>query len=210
MKKEMIKKTYDNIYELCEDVVDTYDVLESNYDNNIVSIIAKYDEASLIVSELCTMDFSLFSCELHDPEFAGYTDEYLIKIIEDKIFCEPAKRNGDYICSDSSIVYVLDDCNSKALSKFEADYTYEVHLYDENDEDDMEYDCDGCIFCDECDEYDDHDEYGFLLDDCVDNKDMHGFSASKSNDYGYHSVSFYSTERVNHDDMMDLLRIFGL
>ena len=49
----MIKKTYDNIYELCEDVVDTYDVLESNYDNNIVSIIAKYDEASLIVSELC-------------------------------------------------------------------------------------------------------------------------------------------------------------
>lgn len=50
----------------------------------------------------------------------------------------------------------------------------------------------------------------FLLDDCVDNKDMHGFSASKSDDYGYHSVSFYSTERVNHDDMMDLLRIFGL
>lgn len=95
MKKEMIKKTYDNIYELCEDVVDTYDVLESNYDNNIVSIIAKYDEASLIVSELCTMDFSIFSCELHDPEFAGYTDEYLIEIIEDKIFCEPAKRNGD-------------------------------------------------------------------------------------------------------------------
>lgn len=60
MKKEMIKKTYDNIYELCEDVVDTYDVLESNYGNNIVSIIAKYDETSLIVSELCTMDFSLF------------------------------------------------------------------------------------------------------------------------------------------------------
>ena len=66
--------------------MDTYDVLESNYDNNIVSIIAKYDEASLIVSELCTMDFSIFSCELHDPEFAGYTDEYLIEIIEDKSF----------------------------------------------------------------------------------------------------------------------------
>mgnify|MGYP003200718537 CR=1 FL=1 len=173
----MIKKTYDNIYELCEDVVDTYDVLESNYDNNIVSIIAKYDEASLIVSELCTMDFFIFSCELHDQEFAGYTDEYLIEIIEDKIFCEPAKRNGDYIGSGSS----------------------------------MEYDCDGCIFCDECDEYDDHDEHGFLLDDdYVDNKDLHGFSASKSDDYGCHSVSFYSTERVNHDDMMDLLRIFGL
>lgn len=42
----MIKKTYDDIYELCEDVVDTYDVLESNCDNNIVSIIAKYDEAN--------------------------------------------------------------------------------------------------------------------------------------------------------------------
>ena len=79
----MIKKTYDNIYELCEDVVDTYDVLESNYDNNIVSIIAKYDEASLIVSELCTMDFSIFFFFLHDQEFAGYSDEYLIEIIED-------------------------------------------------------------------------------------------------------------------------------
>mgnify|MGYP000426437538 CR=1 FL=1 len=69
----MIKKTYDNIYELCEDVVDTYDVLESNYDNNIVSIIAKYDEASLIVSELCTMDFSIFH--------ANYTIRSLLDIL---------------------------------------------------------------------------------------------------------------------------------
>ena len=72
-------------------------------------------------------------------------------------------------------------------------------MYDENDEDDMEYDRDGCIFCDECDEYDEH---GFLLDDdYVDNKDLHGFSASKSDDYGCHSVSFYSTEQVNHDNI---------
>ena len=146
-----------------------------------------------------------FSCELHDPEFAGYTDEYLIEIIEDKIFV--SQQNVTVITLVLAVLLYMYQTTAirKVISKFEADYAYEVHLYDENDEDDMEYDRDGCIFCDECDEYDEH---GFLLDDdYVDNKDLHGFSASKSDDYGCHSVSFYSTEQVNHDNMMDLLRI---
>ena len=102
----------------------------------------------------------------------------------------------------------MDNCNSKLLSKVETEHLYDVHIEDEYDNDincceccDPDYDeCWGCS------NFMNHDD-----DSCeIDEKDCHGFTASKSDDDGYHSISFYSTERVDHDDMMDLLRIFGL
>lgn len=174
----MTVRTYDDICELCEDIVDTY--LSSAEDTN-VCVIAKYEEAKRIISELCSMDFTLTSCVLHDQDFDGYDDEYIIDIFSDEVWCEPAKRDGEYIYSESLVTYLLDNCNSKILSKIETIHTYEVHLYDE----DMEYDCD------------------------VD-ENSHGFTASKSDEDGYRSFSFYSTEHIDHEDMMDLLRIFGL
>lgn len=193
MNTKMTERTYDDIYELCEDVVDTYCSYTEDSD---VCVIAKYEEAKRIISELCSMDFTLTSCVLHDPDFDGYDDEYIIDIFSDEVWCEPAKRDGEYIYSKSLVTYLLDNCNSKILSKIETTHTYEVHLYDEDDED-MEYDCDGCIFCNE-------------YDDCDVDENSHGFTASKSDEDGYRSVSFYSTEHVDHEVMMDLLRIFGL
>lgn len=213
MNAKMTERTYDDICELCEDIVDTY--LSSAEDAD-VCVIAKYEEAKRIISELCSMDFTLTSCILHAPDFDGYDDEYIIDIFPDEVWCEPAKRNGKYIYSESLVTYLLDNCNSKILSKIETTHTYEVHLYDEDDDNidccdgcDPDYgECWGCadfnsIHCDKDDDNEFDDEY--KIDD-----NSHGFTASKSDDSGYHSVSFYSTERVDHEDMMDLLRIFGL
>ena len=203
----MTERTYDDIYELCEDIVDTYCSYVEDAD---VCVIAKYDEAKRIITELCSMDLVLTSCILHNPEFEGYEDEYIIDIFSDEVWCEPAKRDGKYIYTDSYVTYVLDNCNSKLLSKVKTEHLYDVHIEDEYDNDincceccDPDYDeCWGCSNFMNHDDYDDSCE--------IDGKDCHGFTASKSDDDGYHSVSFYSTERVDHDDMMDLLRIFGL
>ncbi|WP_024854815.1 hypothetical protein [Mediterraneibacter gnavus] len=202
MNTKMTERTYDDIYELCEDIVDTY--------CSGVCVIAKYEEAKRIITELCSMDLVLTSCILHNPEFEGYEDEYIIDIFSDEVWCEPAKCDDEYLYSNSYATYVLDNCNSKLLSKVETEHLYDVHIEDEDDNDincceccDPDYD--ECCGCSKFMNRDDDD------DSCeIDGKDCHGFTASKSDDDGYHSVSFYSTERVDHDDMMDLLRIFGL
>lgn len=206
MNTKMTERTYDDICELCEDIVDTY-CSSVDPDNTNVFVIAKYEEAKRIITELCSMDLVLTSCILYDPDFEGYEDEYIIDIYEDEVWCKPAKRDGKYIYTDSYATYVLDNCNSKLLSEIDTEYLYDVHI---EDEDDFDF-CDGCDpfdgeclgcanFMNRCDDEDDYE----IDEDC------HGFTASKSDDDGYHSVSFYSTERVDHDDMMDLLRIFGL
>lgn len=209
MNTKMTERTYDDIYELCEDIVDTY-CSSVDPDNTNVFVIAKYKEAKRIITELCSMDLVLTSCILYDPDFEGYEDEYIIDIYEDEVWCVPAKRNGEYIYIDSYATYVLDNCSSKLLSKVKTEHLYDVHIEDEYDNDincceccDPDYD--ECWGCSNFMNHDDDD------DSCeIDGKDCHGFTASKSDDDGYHSVSFYSTERVDHDDMMDLLRIFGL
>lgn len=206
MNTKMTERTYDDIYELCEDIVDTYCSYVEDAD---VCVIAKYDEAKRIITELCSMDLVLTSCILHNPEFEGYEDEYIIDIFSDEVWCEPAKRDGKYIYTDSYVTYVLDNCNSKLLSKVKTEHLYDVHIEDEYDNDincceccDPDYDeCWGCSnFMNRCDDEDDYE----IDEDC------HGFTASKSDDDGYHSISFYSTEHVDYEDMKDLLRIFEL
>ena len=207
MNTKMTERKYDDICELCEDIVDTY-CSSVDPDNTNVCVIAKYEEAKRIITELCSMDLVLTSCILYDPDFEGYEDEYIIDIYEDEVWCEPAKRNGEYIYSDSYATYILDNCNSKILSKIDAECLYDVHIEDDDDDlDCCEYcdpdhdECWGCAnFMNRCDDEDDYE----IDEDC------HGFTASKSDDDGYHSISFYSTEHVDYEDMKDLLRIFGL
>ena len=209
LNTKMTERKYDNISELCEDIVDTY--FSSTNEDTDVCVIAKYEEAKRIISELCILDFTLTSCILHDPEFEGYDDEYIIDIYSDEVWCKPAKRKDEYINNDSYATYVLDNCNHKLLSKVEAEHLYDVHI---EDDDDIDY-CDGCDpdygECCGCARFnsanysfDDEDD-DYEIDD-----NSHGFTASKCDEDGYHTVSFYSTEHVDKDEMMELLRIFGL
>lgn len=187
-------KTYDSILELCEDVVDTYESLNrfpSDEDTSDISFIAKYDEAKEIISYLCKLEYDIVFCQLADPEYDGYIDEYIITIYDGEIWCEPLKREDKYIFDESDFLYILDNCNSKALEKCEADYIYEVHI---NDEEFDDFCNDECIFCKECEE----------------DNDVHGFTASRNDDNGFTTLSFYSTEKLDSDEMRDLLEIFGL
>lgn len=187
-------KTYESICELCEDVVDTYESLNrfpSDESTMDISFIAKYNEAKEIISSLCKLEYDITFCQLVDPEYDGYIDEYIITIYDGEIWCEPFKREDEYIYDESNFLYILDNCNSKVLEKCDLKHIFEVSIEDE------EYDdlCDdGCIFCKECNEDD----------------DMHGFTATRNDDNGFSTLSFYSTEKLNSDEMRDLLEIFGL
>lgn len=187
-------KTYDSILELCEDVVDTYESLNrfpSDEDTSDISFIAKYDEAKEIISYLCKLEYDIVFCQFADPEYDGYTDEYIITIYDGEIWCEPLKREDKYIYCESHFSYILDNCSSKVLEKCESDYIYEVHI---NNEEFDDFCNDECIFC-----------KGYEEDN-----DMHGFTVSRNDDNGFTTLSFYSTEKLNSDEMRDLLEIFGL
>ena len=187
-------REYDSILELCEDVLDTYESISGfPYDENTtdVSVIANYDEAREVVSSLCKLGCNITFCQLVDPEYDGYIDEYVVTIYENEIWCEPLKRKDEYIEVDSDFIYILDDCNSKIFKKCISNYICEVSIKDEELDDSCES---GCIFCKECEEDD----------------DMHGFTATRNDEDGFSTLSFYSTEKLDSDEMRDLLEIFGL
>lgn len=189
----MKKKKYENIEEFCEDAVDNYESLDSGFPT--VSVVVKYNEARQILSELCTFGYIPFSIELHDEECDGYNDEYLITLTKEGIFCEPAKLKGTYLNIESNCTYVLDDCNSKILSKISSDYIYEVS-FDEDEE---------ILF----DEYNDFDEDDYELECCNCCDDMHGFTVHKNDRDGYSSLSFYSTDKLCTCELEHLMDIFG-
>lgn len=111
-------KTYDSILELCEDVVDAYESLNrfpSDEDTSDISFIAKYNEAKEIISHLCKLEYDIAFCQLADPEYDGYIDEYIITIYDGEIWCEPLKREDEYIYCESHFSYILDNCSSKVL-----------------------------------------------------------------------------------------------
>lgn len=58
-------------------------------------------------------------------------------------------------------------------------------------------DC-GCHCGDSCVEYDKSDD-----------GELHGFTASKSTDNGYHSYSFYTSDKLSKSDICDILKEFG-
>lgn len=182
--KNMERKQYENIMEFCEDLVDTYDCLDE--DNMGVSVVAKYEEAKEIISCLCMFDYDINSIEVSPVECNGYSDEYLITLLDGEINCEKNKINDRYLHTESEYTYVFDDCNSKCLNYIHSDKVYEISIFNEDEEDD-------------CD-------YNVSIDD---NDDMHGFTVTRNTDGNYSSVSFYSTEKLCACELQHLMDIFG-
>ena len=121
-------------------IADTYDALD--YDEEDVAIIAKYEEAKEIISELSCIGYSLESIRMSRPEWENYHDEYLISLNNDGIWCEPMKLDGKYLTDESTITYILDNCSSKVIPQCSGKIVFEVTVgTDEND------DCDECSEC---------------------------------------------------------------
>lgn len=123
---------------------DVYGRVKSDDEYNSVDVVAKYEDVKEIIRELVGMGYGIaFINELADPEWDGYDDAFVVSLLDDEIWCEPAKRKDDYIFIEADVVYIFDDYNSKIIPNIEADEVYEVEIGDFN------YDCENCDCHDE-------------------------------------------------------------
>lgn len=107
--------------------------------------MARYDDAKEIIRQLVEMRYDIaFINEFGNPEWDGYDDAFVISLLDDEIWCEPIKRKNGYIFVEADVVYIFDDCNSKIISKIEADEVYEVEIGNEYDDCDGEYENCNC------------------------------------------------------------------
>ena len=195
----IIKTLYFEDYEdfACT-VSDVYERVKSDDEYNSVDVVAKYEDAKEIIRELVGIGYDIaFINELADPEWDGYNDAFVVSLLDDEIWCEPAKRKDGYIFVESDVVYIFDDCNSKIVPKIESDEVYEVEIG--NEYDDCDGDCENCNCHDETYLHTSEDEDG----------NTHGFTASRSDGDSYMSYSFYSSEELTHEDIQKMLKAFG-
>ena len=176
----------------------SYEGLKKKDKFNSIAICAKYDEAKEIIAKLVCSGYGIASIDRFDSEEYGrYYDEYVISLLEDQIWCEPAKRNGKYIFVEADVIYIFDNCNSKIIPKIEAGEVYEVEIG--NEYDDCDSDCKNCNCHDETYLHTSEDEDG----------NTHGFTASKSDGDSYISYSYYSSDELSHEDIQKMLKDFG-
>lgn len=124
----MERLEYEDYEEFACDIVDTFDSLEDEYGD--VSIIAKYDEAKEIISELLCLGYDISSLDIHDELWENYYDEYIISVSHGEespsVWCEKFKRESGYINDSSSVAYVMDNCSSAVFKHIDSEEIYEV------------------------------------------------------------------------------------
>lgn len=193
----MTTLNFNSIEEFCEEVNECIEEVNCANEDKYVSVVAKYKEAKEIIRELIYYDYEIAQIEVNDPNWDDYDAEYEISVINGKIFCSKMKLNDKYLASFASIVFFMEDVNSKCIKSFtESVFEYEVQIDD---------DCDCNIEDKDCE---DGDSSSFLP--CCENDGLHGFTYSRSNDNGYVSHSFYSTECLKPDILKSISDILDL
>lgn len=161
-------------------------------DYNDVSIICKYDTAKVLIAEFIRSGYGICSLNIHDEEWDGYGDEYIVTVCNiyngDEVYCEPMIRDDRYISCESNVIYVFDDCSSKLLKFLESDEIYEVSVMESDKDEDTDESCAfnpefGCGYdCCTCEHYDYDDDCEDVYDEFDDTRDIITISKTKSED----------------------------
>lgn len=164
----------------------------------IVSAYANYEVAKLLVEALIMLDNPIGAIlELEDYEMSHYDREYVVYLSEDGVTCEKTYHKDGYYNGGGDISFVHEDCNSKLLSHIDSLTICEFGI-GSDDGCEEECECNECCSCCECD----NNKELFIESD----GDMHGFSVNRSDDNGYSSYSFYSTDMDLVEYMARLFR----
>lgn len=130
----MKKLYFDDYIEFCAYLIDKFAEVKDTSDDPDISIIAKYEDAKKIIKELCSYDCELMDVDIHDPDFEGYEDEYVISLSnierENEIWCEPMKRKNGYLNIDSVMTFFFNNCSDTALEHCTDDIIYKVQVGD--------------------------------------------------------------------------------
>jgi len=229
-KKSMDRIDYCCYSEFIEDVL--YSVDHVNFEEcENVSIIAKYDEAVTIVEYLLCNDIVIHAITMLEPEyFGGYDKEFIITVDEDGICVEPmwgdayGERPAGYLYDESTVCYVFGNCHRQVLDYIDTKVVIEVNIGFDEDECDYD-DCEDCdkediedVFkcngdCASCDmnedfEYNAKIQHNPKKETIKMDDDMKGFSIATSDDYGYSSFSFHSTDENLVKEMLKIYKKF--
>lgn len=124
---------FKDIAEFATAVSDKFDELNENFRD--IEIVAKYEEAKEIIKELLCIGHDFVSIDIHDEDYQGYSDEYLISVSEEGIYCEKFKRDLGYFTLNSDITYVSGNCSSACITFIETKKAYEFVIGEEECED---------------------------------------------------------------------------
>lgn len=195
-----------------EDIEDLCLAANEMYDgHNEVMFICKYKDAKEILRELVFYDHKFKEILLGDPEWTGYEDEYYVTINDAGIWCEKAKPKDVYLYTGGDIVFISGDSNTKVLKRVNEDAIVYEYSFDEG-ENSEEYD----DFCECC--YDRKEGKCFLDDEeklkegeihaaPIKEKDgVHGFSLNKYEDGAHRSYSYYSSDVLDEDTVLKILK----
>lgn len=193
-------------FEYIEDFVD-YVVGEAEYDEDkFIVVIAKFDEAKEILkSAMLYEDINFDFLEIESPIMDDYEDEFVLSFwMNDgvlEIGCEKLKdEDSDYTNPCGDVVFLFSNCSSKIIPLCEGS---ELHFVDIDEECDYNEECCECCACDCC------KNDVFVECSTDEDGDTHGFTASKSDDDGYYSFSYYTNDKLSDKDIYSMLKEFG-
>lgn len=170
-----------------------------------VEFVGKYDDVQELIGTLSLMEDVVFDrIELEPIELNGYDREYYVDLDTDlHVWIEKAYScdHEAYLISETDVLYIADDCNSKILDRI--DYEHAVEVTYEDDE--PECDCERCHLG----ETDKHEVITRVATD--DTGKLRGFEKSWStNEDGLHyhtTYSFFSDNEKMLKDMLDNFKI---
>lgn len=120
---------YEDLVCSISDALDTLGDLD-DYVN--LSVIAKYDDAKEIITELIFNGYEPISVNLNSKDANGYDDEYVITAVnndgEYEVWYQEFKRNGKYMDDFSSVTYIFDDCSSMCIPHLLGKCVFEVGI----------------------------------------------------------------------------------
>lgn len=185
------------VEDFCDYIVDIiHDIAKEDLLND-VTVIAKYDEMREIFAELIRDGYECMSVDaFHPVDFDGYDGEYVLMIYDNELWLSLA-RNKEGVYYDNcgaSKVFILDNCSSKVIQTVDADNAFEVNIKEAEDDT-----CCGC--CDCCET---HNPVAEILKDEDDN--ICGVIITKYTDNGHSSYSYYNSNGLDTEDLIEKLR----
>lgn len=179
------------IIPIVDDIIDEYSTLRRY--NNLSIYAPSYIAREILGRLLDEIEDLWVDADSENELLYDNNNDVVITIAYDgMVFVEEAKVNGVIKSNeDSCLTYFYDRLGQKDLSVLEENAESILVFGFEDD------DCEGC----KSEDNEKNTELSIELDG-----DMHGFSVNRSDDNGYRSYSFYSTDRELVDQMARLFR----
>ena len=177
-----------------EDIIDIY-ISRIYHTDKTVGIIVNKEFAEYIMGNL--LDFDDTSVKEIDLVDRLNTNEYLVSVDNDG-YVTVLPIEEFKIIDNTDILYIdMDGDIEQNIIDYCVNEDKEVILFSQ--EDNCDGDCENCNCHDDTYLHTSEDEDG----------NAHGFTASRSDGDSYMSYSYYSSDRLSHEDIQKMLKAFG-